>query len=131
MYKGEDIFKGNLIWISLDDWYKCIGDENVNYDIPSFASGGKMDRIKYKYSVGSKVKCMNWASGKAGYTGVVLDKKDGNYLIKVTDVTVSGLFSTNLSPSKCSGHVRLNYVKDYIDDEGKGSIIWVDKSCVE
>ncbi len=131
MYQGEDIFKGNLIWISTDDWYECLGDEILNYDIPSASGGGLADRNNYKYSVGSKVSCRNWGNGNSGYDGIVIDKKDGKYLIKVTRVNVSGLFSTNLSPSACSGHVRLHQIKDIYTDEGVGSIIWVDRDCVE
>lgn len=131
MYEGEDLFKGNLVWISPKQWYKCIGDENLNYDIPAYANGGKVDRTKYKFSVGSKVSCMQWGNGNSGYSGVVLDKKDGKYLIKVTSVTVSGIFSSNLSPDACSGHVRLMESKERLDDEGEGSLIWVGKSCVE
>ena len=132
MYKGEDIFKGNMIWVDPEGWYKCIGDESINYEIPSMTiGGGTYDRTQYKYDVGSKVECRMWADGNSGYDGVVLDKKDGKYLVKVTRVIVSGFFSTNLTPSECSGHVRLMYTKDRLEDEGEGSIIWVSRECVE
>jgi hypothetical protein len=132
MYKGEDIFKGNMIWVSPEGWYKCIGDELINYEIPSVMSGGAVyDRNTYKYTVGDRVECRNWANGDSGYDGVVLDKRDGKYLVKVTKVIVSGWFSTNLNPSDCSGNVRLMYTRDRLEDEGEGSIIWVSKECVE
>lgn len=131
MYKGEDVYKGNMIWIAPDGWYKCIGDENLNYNIPSAGIGGVTDRTKYKYSVGDLLKCRMWANGDAGYNASVLDKKDGKYLVKVTKIITAGFFSTNLTPSKCSGHLRLVDYKERLDDEGVGSVFWVDKSCVE
>ena len=131
MYKGEDIYKGNMIWIAPDGWYKCIGDENLNYDIPSAGVGGVTDRTKYKYAVGDLIQCRRWGDGNAGYNASVLDKKDGKYLVKVTKVIISGFFSTNLSPSKCTGHLRLMGYKEYPSEEGVGSVFWVEKACVE
>ncbi|MEO1263191.1 MAG: hypothetical protein AAFZ15_30555 [Bacteroidota bacterium] len=41
MYKGENIEKGNMIWVEPQNWYKCIGDENVNYEISRARSNTK------------------------------------------------------------------------------------------
>lgn len=131
LYQGEDIYKGNMIWITTDGWYECLGDENLNYDIPSSGIAGGGDRNKYKYSVGDLIKCRMWENGNAGYNATILDKKEGKYFVKVTKVVTHGWLSNSLNPSKCSGHVRLMEHKEYLQDEGVGSTFWVDKSCVE
>jgi hypothetical protein len=41
MYRGEEIFKGNYVWVDPDGWYKCLGDESVDYGLGgSTVSGG-------------------------------------------------------------------------------------------
>ena len=34
-YKGELITKNAFIWVSTSDWYKCTGDENIDYNLPT------------------------------------------------------------------------------------------------
>jgi hypothetical protein len=60
-YKGEALTKGNLIWIDPADWYKCIGDENANYDIS--ASGGGNISANAAQQQGSKNDVRKFAIG--------------------------------------------------------------------
>lgn len=32
-YKGEVLEKGGLIWVDVKDWYKCLGDEDIDYNL--------------------------------------------------------------------------------------------------
>jgi hypothetical protein len=85
----------------------------------------------YGYNLGDKV----WYAyeGDSGYEGVVMDRKDGRYLIKVTRVTVDHWLKSYLSATECSGNVDLK--DDFSTSElnrnkdGRGALIWVPKSC--
>lgn len=124
-YKGEQIYKGNFVWIDANwGWYKCLGDEYVNYDLDGVQTGtSKKNEIKYKYSVGDKVVCAKWESN-SGWEGTVLAKEDGKYFVKITRVVVNGFFSTQLNASECNGNEPLKY-----DDTGEKR--WISKYCVE
>jgi TPR repeat protein len=60
-YKGEDLTKGNMIWVDPVEWYKCMGDESVNYDIAS--SGGGNTSISTTQQQGSKSDVRKYAIG--------------------------------------------------------------------
>ncbi len=128
-YKGEDIFKGNQIWIATDGWYQCIGDEKVNYALlrESELAEGKYD---YRYAIGDQVKCRQWGSN-SGYNGVIMGRKDGKYMVKVTHVIVKGLFKTILASCECTGFVDLCMYQDLSCKEGEGSLILVSQQCLD
>lgn len=83
----------------------------------------------YQFGLGDLVFCYKWEDN-SGYQGIVMDRKDGKYLIEIEFVDVQGWFSLNLEPLSCSGNKRLHAVREYESQDGKGSLIWVDEECL-
>jgi hypothetical protein len=83
----------------------------------------KQAKPEYKYSFGDQVQYFGY-SNNSGWKGVVTNRGDDRYQVKITDVVVNGFLGTGLKSSTCSGNEWLEYNSD-------GKLIWIPKGCVE
>ncbi len=82
-----------------------------------------MFAYSYKYSFGDAVSYQGHKNN-SGWKGIVVDRADGRYKVKITDVELNGgMFSLGLSATPCTGNESLSY-----DDTGKK--IWVPEYCI-
>ncbi|CAK8716597.1 MAG: TPR repeat [Candidatus Electronema aureum] len=75
----------------------------------------------YKYSYGDEVSIFNNGSY---WIGIVQERADERYQVKITTVNVKGFMKMFLSRSTCTGNETLDY-------NSKGKYIWIPKWCVE
>ena len=82
-----------------------------------------MFAYSYKYSFGDAVSYYGYENN-SGWKGIVVDRADGRYKVKITDIEINGgMFATQLNASSCTGNEDLSY-----DDTGKR--IWVPEYCI-
>jgi len=81
-----------------------------------------MFAYSYKYSYGDSVSYYGYKNN-SGWKGVVEDRRDGRYRVKITNVKVNGFLATQLNASVCSGNINLSYSE-------VGEKIWVPEYCI-
>lgn len=92
---------------------------------PSNYPSTSLSQPTYKYKVGDYVRNFTWGKG-SGWEGVVVDKRDGNYQVELTKITVNG-FATQINADICTGNKRLKWD----DTKYQKVFIWISESCIE